>query len=327
MFGSALLASALACAGADPGGQPPQAGTGGRPASSGGAGGSSAGAGGAASTPPGPQGGSGGAGTPSAGGAGGAASAATGGSAGGASGGSGGAAAADAAEPAAGGSSGSDAAPRDSGPGTLPAGEKHVVVLYGANLGGDAQRASMRGVIEAMKQSHNVIYEEMVDRDTRAPMLMNKDLVIIGGHANFCEADQDMAFGDLPVPVIVSKDCDRTTRIFRMGTMHNTPNDQTKIHIANPMHPLAAGLTGDVTVFPSVSRIVNASDLGPKAVVIATTLAGGNPCIFYYDKGDAMLDGFVAPGKRMGFFWHRPTAGTEGAKKLLTAAIDWMLRK
>jgi hypothetical protein len=139
-------------------------------------------------------------------------------------------------------------------------------------------------------------------------MLMNKDLVIIGGHANFCEAEQDMAFGDLPVPIIVSKDCDRTTRIFRLGTMHNTPNDQTRIHISNPTHPLAAGLMGDVAVFPSNSRIVNASDLGPKAVVIATTLAGGNPCIFYYDKGDAMLNGFIAPGKRMGFFWHRPTA-------------------
>ncbi len=230
---------------------------------------------------------------------------------------------------AAGGSSGADAAPpKDAnGPGTVPPGEKHVVVLYGANLAGDAQRASMRSVIEAMKQSHGVVYEEMIDRNTRAPMLMNKDLVIIGGHANFCEADQDMAFGDLPVPIIVSKDCDRTTRIFRLGTMHNTPNDQTRIRISNPMHPLAAGLMGDVAVFPSNSRIVNASDLGPKAVVIATTLAGGNPCIFYYDKGDAMLNGFIAPGKRMGFFWHRPTAGTDGAKKLLTAAIDWMLRK
>ena len=173
------------------------------------------------------------------------------------------------------------------GPGTVPPGEKHVVVLYGANLAGDAQRASMRSVIEAMKQSHGVVYEEMIDRNTRAPMLMNKDLVIIGGHANFCEADQDMAFGDLPVPVIVSKDCDRTTRIFRLGTMHNTPNDQTSIRISNPMHPLAAGLMGDVAVFPSNSRIVNATDLGPKAVVIATTPAFKYPCIFYYDKGDA----------------------------------------
>jgi hypothetical protein len=110
--------------------------------------------------------------------------------------------------------------------------------------------------------------------------------------------------------------------------MHNTPNDQTKIHISNPSHPLAAGLMGDVTVFPSVSRIVNATDLGPEVVVIANTLAAGNaPCIFYYDKGAAMLNGFKAPAKRMGFFWHRPTPGTDGAKALLKAAADWMLRQ
>jgi len=73
--------------------------------------------------------------------------------------------------------------------------------------------------------------------------------------------------------------------------------------------------------------MVNASDLGPMAVVIARELSSNNPCIFYYDRGAAMLNGFVAPGKRMGFFWHRPTAGTDGAKKLLHAAVDWMRRK
>jgi hypothetical protein len=250
----------------------------------------------------------------------------TGGASGSGGSGSGGAAPMDAA--ATGGSTGDAAgATGDVGLGVLPPGDKHVVVLHGTNTAGDPLRASVMSVLTAMKDSHGVIYEEMIDKQIKAPALMDKALVIVAGNSDFCESEQDMAFGDLPVPVIVSKDCDRTTRIFRLGTMHNTPNDQTKIHISNPTHPLAAGLMGDVTVFPNNSRIVNASDLGPQAVVIATTLAGGNPCIFYYDKGAAMLNGFPAPGKRMGFFWHRPTAGTDGAKKLLHAAVDWMLRK
>jgi hypothetical protein len=209
----------------------------------------------------------------------------------------------------------------------LPPGDKHVVVLHGTSTASDPLRASVMSVLTAMKDTHGVIYEEMIDKQTKAPMLMGKALVIIAGNSDFCETPQDPAFGDLPIPIIVSKDCDQTTMIFKLGTMHNTPNDQTKIHIANSNHPLAAGLMGDVAVFPNASRIVNASDLGPEVVTIATTLAGGNPCIFYYDKGAAMLNGFKAPGKRMGFFWHRPTVGTDGAKKLLHAAVDWMLRQ
>jgi len=256
---------------------------------------------------------------------------ATGGSVGtgGSTGGSGG----DAVDASATGGAPGDAGPMtgDVGLGVLPPGDKHVVVLHGTSTAGDPLRASVMSVLTAMKDSHGVIYEEMIDKQTKAAQLVDKALVFVAGNSDFCESEQDMAYGDLPIPVIVSKDCDRTTRIFQLGMMHNTPNDQTKIHIVNPMHPLAAGLTGDVTVFPSNSRIVNASMLGPEAVVIATTMPTttppSSPTIFYYPKGAAMYNGFKAPGKRMGFFWHRPTVGTDGAKKLLHAAVDWMLRQ
>jgi hypothetical protein len=33
-----------------------------------------------------------------------------------------------------------------------------------------------------------------------------------------------------------------------------------------------------------------------------------------------------APAKRMGFFWHRPSAVTDEGKKLFVAAIEWSLR-
>jgi hypothetical protein len=29
----------------------------------------------------------------------------------------------------------------------------------------------------------------------------------------------------------------------------------------------------------------------------------------------------------MGFFWHRPTVATDDGKKLVHAAVDWMLRQ
>ena len=39
-----------------------------------------------------------------------------------------------------------------------------------------------------------------------------------------------------------------------------------------------------------------------------------------------MYNGFKAPGKRMGFFWHRPSASTPDGKKLFIAAVEWALR-
>jgi hypothetical protein len=318
-FGFAVLTVDFGCSGGGTDRRPPP-GLGG----SGGDGGDG-GTGGLGGSTPG-YGGTGGRGGTGGGGSGGSGGSVTGGSGGGGSGGAGGAstdASRDGAPAADAGANKGDVTI-----GTLPPGDKHVVVLHGTSTANDPLRASVMSVLTAMRESHGVIYEEMIDKQTKAPQLMDKALVIVAGNSDFCESEQDMAFGDLPIPIIVSKDCDRTTRIFRLGTMHNTPNDQTKIHISNPSHPLAAGLMGDVAVFPSVSRIVNATDLGPQAVVIATTLAAGNaPCIFYYDKGAAMLNGFPAPGKRMGFFWHRPTVGLDGAKKLLTAAVDWMLRQ
>jgi hypothetical protein len=38
-----------------------------------------------------------------------------------------------------------------------------------------------------------------------------------------------------------------------------------------------------------------------------------------------MPGGLVAPAKRMGFFWHRPSAVTPEGKKLFIAAIEWAL--
>jgi hypothetical protein len=39
-----------------------------------------------------------------------------------------------------------------------------------------------------------------------------------------------------------------------------------------------------------------------------------------------MVGGFRAPAKRIGFFWHRPSAVTPEGKKLFQAAVDWALR-
>src|SRR6185369_12390989 len=59
----------------------------------------------------------------------------------------------------------------DVGLGTLPPGDKHVVVLHGTSTAGDPLRASVMSVLVAMKESHGVIYEEMIDKQTKAAQL------------------------------------------------------------------------------------------------------------------------------------------------------------
>jgi hypothetical protein len=105
-----------------------------------------------------------------------------------------------------------------------------------------------------------------------------------------------------------------------------------KIDIKNPDHPLAAGLKGIVPVLTTRCRLVRGANLGPDAIKIAQPPADAVPAnadswaIFAYNKGGTMAGGLKAAAKRMGFFWHRPSAVTPEGKKLFVAAIEWSIR-
>jgi hypothetical protein len=71
--------------------------------------------------------------------------------------------------------------------------------------------------------------------------------------------------------------------------------NQTALNIATPSHPIAAGLTGLVTVTSSPRTFHFGKPTG-SATMIATI--PGEPtlgAVFAYDKGAAMSGGFVAP--------------------------------
>jgi hypothetical protein len=76
----------------------------------------------------------------------------------------------------------------------------------------------------------------------------------------------------------------------------------TKIDIVDPAHPLAAGLSGTVTVYLE-PREVTWGKVAPTAEVVAT-LAGdpAGVCIYVYRKGAKLYDGTLAAGMRVGIF-------------------------
>jgi hypothetical protein len=99
---------------------------------------------------------------------------------------------------------------------------------------------------------------------------------------------------------------------------------ETRVTITAPGHPLAAGLTGNVTVYSSAWRLVWGLP-GAAAVRVANVTAMNNrPAIFAYEPGAPMLGG-TAPAKRVAFFLHENMADvtTPDGVKLLDAAIDW----
>ena len=201
-----------------------------------------------------------------------------------------------------------------------------VVLLDSTDQPNDASRMSMLEVLKAMKATHNVEVEQMPS-DTRASALMDKALVIAGPNTVFCSQSPDPGLKTLPVPIMVSKDC-RTTEIG-IGTMINTQEyiNNVSINIINPSHPLAAGFTGSVHVLSTRCRLVRGTNLGPGAIKIATSPEDNNSwTIFAYEKGGMLPGNVPAPAKRIGFFWHRPSAGTPEGKKLFQAAIEWAIK-
>jgi hypothetical protein len=286
-------------------------------------GGDTGGAGGAPSSTGGKSGGTGGATSSGTGGA-------TGGSAGGGdTGGSGG---------GSGGSSGDDAgmpsidaaAPAGDGGGGVPPGTHVVYVLHDTMAGSsvnDPSRKSLMDILNSMHDSHGVVVK-LADSVTPAAMMPDASLIIIGPNASEFEHHPAPDLKTTTIPVIISKD--GHTDEIGMGTVLNTDAVYDTIKIIKTDHPLAAGLplgTVQVLTTTNAQRIIRFSNLGPDAIKIALGPVDANTySIVAYEKGGIMANGFKAPAKRLGMFWHRPAAATADGAKLVKAAVDWMLR-
>jgi hypothetical protein len=276
---------------------------------SGGSGGSSAGGSGGS--------GSGGSGGSSAGGSGGSGS---GGSSGGSGGGSGDGAAAEMPSTGTGGTGG----------GPPPGGPSKVVLITGDTANpNDPSRVQMIAILKEMQGTHNVMMEEVAANAVRAADMMDKHLLIAGPNANYFSVTPDAALKSLPVPIIVSKD--GRTGAYGIGTPGNTdPPTDDSINIIATDHPITTGFSmGVIKVMTTADRqrMVRWTDLGPGAKRLATRVNNPNQfTIVAYDKGADLGGGFMAPAKRVGFFWHRPAGPTADGKKLFVAAVAWALK-
>jgi hypothetical protein len=99
---------------------------------------------------------------------------------------------------------------------------------------------------------------------------------------------------------------------------------QTQLAISNASHPMAAGLSGNVTVVTTASTFTWGKP-NANAVKIATlTTDATKSVIFGYDAGAAM-PGLEAPARRVALFMMDTTAGSFSANggALFDAAVKW----
>jgi hypothetical protein len=244
---------------------------------------------------------------------------ATGGSTGGAPGGTGGAT-------ATGGSSETpDASVPDASAGEAEAGTPvtggTALFVVGAipPIGDDVQIAKVLA-------ERGLKVELMLDSKVKLADTMGRALVVLSysldSKRNFHEN-----FVDVPVPIIVMEHGLLGT--LDMANMHKWAEPATTLTISAADSPLAAGLTGDVTVYGKSGEMFWGL---PSDQAIKVAVAKGHPTwwvIFAYDKGKMMMTK-PAPAKRLQFFMGAHLVPdmfmNANGLKLLAASIDWCVK-
>lgn len=129
------------------------------------------------------------------------------------------------------------------------------------------------------------------------------------------------AFRDSSIPLMLMRR--QLAGNLRIGGNNNSETrTQIAMVAANSSHPMAAGLTGNVTVISS-SAIGSARDLGSGAVRIANDTGNTNRFpIIAYPPGAAMTSG-TAQAARVGFFLERADLYNNNGWALFDAAVTW----
>lgn len=195
----------------------------------------------------------------------------------------------------------------------------HILVIVG---NGSAPVAADIAIINRLTTSLAATVTIKDDGVANAADATGKDLVIITGT---CNANKiTTKFRDVAVPVMVWKkdlfdDMQLTTTAS--GQSGSTNNVQNGI-IALPAHPLAAGLSGTVSLFSNASPVYWGAPLASANKVVRMT--NSKYMVFAYESGVA-LAAMNAPAKRIAFFLHTTFSNnlTTNGWALFDAAINW----
>jgi len=225
------------------------------------------------------------------------------------------------------------------------AGGKTIVMIVGDSNGTVARGQGigdrfLRDRLEMVLGHHAMLVDDITPQAQMVAAAMAADMVLV------CESSASANIMDKLKPV--------TTPIlnyeaFIQDDMGQTPPgppcdpgepepctlgvraSDDKIDIADPKHPLAAGLSGTVVVY-TANKEITWGKVAPTAEVVAT-LAGDprGATIYVYRKGATLYDGTPAAGLRVNFFLEddnvtgTPNLMTADGLKLFDTAVSFAL--
>ncbi len=211
----------------------------------------------------------------------------------------------------------------DAGGWVTPTGADILFVAGGSTLTSKDQLVRDRLVA----QGHSVTVRD--DDVVTAADADGRDLVIVSSSVVYSKIGN--MFRNTSTPVL-------TWEAYIFGDMEltgasylnrgETSSYQSQVTITDPNHPMAAGLSGTVTVATANSKFSWGASLPSGAEQVATLATDSSKSvIFAYQKGDSMDGGFTAPGARVAMFpnYFTPSYMTAEGWELWDAAVTWAL--
>jgi glucose/arabinose dehydrogenase/PKD repeat protein len=199
-------------------------------------------------------------------------------------------------------------------PGTPPAAALLVVGGSPTSLG--AGDAAVRARLVTLGYTVTVVG----DSASSAGDATGKQLVVISSSS--LAANVNTKFSATTVPVVTWEHAlfDDLGMTAATGTQTSA---QTSLAIVTPGHPLAAGLSGTVTV-ASTAGLFGQGSPNANAVIVARVAGSTTASDFAYEAGAAM-PGRAAPARRVGLFMGdlTPASFTANGTALFDAAILW----
>jgi hypothetical protein len=181
---------------------------------------------------------------------------------------------------------------------------------------------AVKSMLEAMSYTVTVVDDSASTTGDATGM----DLVVISSTVNSNSVTDK--FRDVTVPVInweqaVQDDMEMVDPAD--SGARGTVNSQTQVAIVDSGHAMAAGLSGNVTVYTS-SQKMSWGKPNANAETIAVLTGDATRVVIYgYDTGASMYSGLTAPAPRVHLFLENSGAAylTADGVALFEAAVDW----
>jgi hypothetical protein len=152
-----------------------------------------------------------------------------------------------------------------------------------------------------------------------------QDVIVISPAVD--ETKVSTKFNNTAVPVVaMGEQMFENLRMVGTATSdHGTITTQTQIGNLSGTHPLAAGLTGNVTVLGS-AKSLDWGNPAASAVKVASSVGDSSKVMLFGYVTGAQMVGLTAPARRVGFFYQDTSLALNATgKTLFESAVTWAL--